>query len=70
MTISIICRDESELQRIKGIAGMNLPPDARVLRDEYYPIRIDGVSQSIMLNKHGKEVSGLNETLGSENTYI
>ncbi|KAJ3487744.1 hypothetical protein NLG97_g6342 [Lecanicillium saksenae] len=65
--IRIICRDENELQRIKGIAEKNLPPGTRVLRDEYYPIKIDGVSRSAILDEQGKELSGLNEALGSEN---
>ncbi|KAM3554291.1 hypothetical protein ARSEF4850_006531 [Beauveria asiatica] len=56
-----------ELQRIKSIAEKNLPPGTRVLRDEYYPIKIDGVSRSAILDEHGKELSGLNEALGSEN---
>lgn len=65
--IRIICRHKSELQRIKSIAEKNLPPGTRVLRDEYYPIKIDGVSRSAILDEHGKELSGLNEALGSEN---
>lgn len=62
-----MCRDENEHKRIKGIAEKKLPPGTRVLRDEYYPIKIDGVSRSAILDEQGKELSGLNEALGSEN---
>lgn len=65
--IKIICRDEEEHQVIKGIAEKKLPQGVRVLRDEYYPIKIDGVSRSAVLDERGKELPGLCEALSSDN---
>jgi hypothetical protein len=52
---------------IKDIAEKKLPQGVRVLRDEYYPVKIDGVSRSAVLDEHGKELPGLCEALSSEN---
>jgi hypothetical protein len=66
--IRIVCRDENEHQMIKGILEKKLPQGGRVLREEYYPIKIDGVSRSAILDERGKELQKLNETLSSENS--
>jgi hypothetical protein len=65
--IRVVCRDEKEHQTIKRIAEKKLPHSVRVLRDEYYPIKVDGVSRSAVLDELGKELPGLNDTLNGEN---
>lgn len=65
--IRVLCRDEEEHQTIKRVLEANLPPDARVLRDEYHPVRVDGVSRSAILDDMGNILPGLNATLSKEN---
>lgn len=65
--IRIVCRNEHELTMVKGIVEKKLPSGGRVLRDEYYPIKVDGVSRSAILDENGKEIPGLNEALSGEN---
>lgn len=65
--IRIVCRDEAEHLMIKRIAEKRLPRSVRVLRDGYYPIKVDGVSRSAVLDELGKELPGLNDMLSSEN---
>jgi hypothetical protein len=65
--IRIVCRDEAEHLMIKRIVEKRLPRSVRVLRDEYYPIKVDGVSRSAVLDELGKELPGLNDMLNGEN---
>lgn len=65
--IRIVCRDEDEHQMIKRIVERTLPQSVRVLRDEYYQIKVDGVSRSAVLDEFGKELPGIHETFSSEN---
>lgn len=65
--IRIVCRDEAEYLMIKCIVEKRLPRSVRVLRDEYYPIKVDGVNRSAVLDELGKELPGLNDILNSEN---
>lgn len=65
--IRIVCRNDNELTMVKGIVEKRLPSGGRVLRDEYYPIKVDGVSRSAILDDNGKELPGLNEALSGEN---
>lgn len=43
------------------------PQNVRILRDEYYPIKVDGVSRSAVLDELGKEQTRINDILGGEN---
>lgn len=65
--IRIVCRDEDEHQMIKEILENKLPQGVRVLREEYYPIKVDGVSRSAILDECGRELQELNQTLSNEN---
>ena len=65
--IRIVCRDQDVHQTIKRIVESELPQSVRVLRDEYYPIKVDGISRSAVLEELGKELSGVNKTFSSEN---
>ena len=65
--IRIVCRDEKEHVMIKRIAEKKLPQSVRVLRDEYYPIKVDGVSRSAVLDDLGKELPCVKDSLNLEN---
>lgn len=65
--IRVVCRNEDEHQMIKRVLEAHLPRGARVLRDEFYQIKVDGVSRTAVLDEVGKELPGINETFGSEN---
>lgn len=65
--IKVICRDEVEHLMIKRILEKRLPQSVRVLRNEYYPIKVDGVSRSAVLDECGKELPGPNDAFNSEN---
>lgn len=45
----------------------NLPPGIRVLRDEYYPIAVDGVSRSAFLDETGDYLPGVKDVLSKDN---
>lgn len=65
--IRVVCRDRAEHESIKRVLETNLPREARVLRDEYYQIKVDGVSRSSVLDEMGRNLPGVNETLSREN---
>lgn len=50
------CQDENEHQIIKDIAEKKLLKGARVLRDKYYPITVDGVSRLAVLDEYGETI--------------
>lgn len=60
--IRIVCRDEDEHQMIKEILENKLRQGVRVLREEYYPIKVDGVSRSAILDECGRELQELNDS--------
>jgi hypothetical protein len=52
---------------IKRVLEANLPPGAHVLRDEYYQIKVDGVSRHAILDDTGNNLPGVNGILSKEN---
>jgi hypothetical protein len=65
--VRVLCRDEEEHQMIKRVLEANLPPGAHVLRDEYYQIKVDGVSRHAILDDTGNSLPGVNDILSKEN---
>jgi regulator of replication initiation timing len=65
--IKIACRDESEQQMVKRAAETKIAVGVRVLRDELYPIKVDGVNRVAVLDEHGEVRAGAAEALGQEN---
>lgn len=65
--IRVLCRSEEEHQTIKRVLEANLPPGCRVLRDEYYQIKVDGVSRAVILDDMGNDLPGVNDILSKEN---
>ncbi|EAQ91759.1 hypothetical protein CHGG_03694 [Chaetomium globosum CBS 148.51] len=60
-------RNEAEVKRIKDIIEAKKAPGAHVLRDQLYPVKIDNVNRTAVLDPEGKVLPGAAETLGREN---
>ncbi|EAQ88752.1 hypothetical protein CHGG_05371 [Chaetomium globosum CBS 148.51] len=65
--LRIIGRNEAEVKRIKGIIEAKKAPGAQVLRDQLYPVKVDNVNRTAVLDPEGKVLPGAAETLGREN---
>lgn len=65
--IKIACRDEAEHQMVKRTAEAIATRGARVLRDELYPIKVDNVRRTAVLDETGAVRSGVTEAFGQEN---
>jgi hypothetical protein len=52
--IRIACRDEAEHQLVKKVAEARIGAGARVLRDELYPIKVDSVNRTAVLDEKGE----------------
>jgi hypothetical protein len=48
--IRITCRDESELARAKEVAEKTKAVGSRVLRDQWYPTKVDNACRTVVLN--------------------
>ncbi|KJZ70171.1 hypothetical protein HIM_10431 [Hirsutella minnesotensis 3608] len=65
--VKIICRDEVELQRVKEAALKTAVTGARVMRDQLYPVKVDNVNRTAILDGEGNILQGAAEALGAEN---
>jgi hypothetical protein len=65
--IKVICRDEAEMQRVRETAQRTAVKGARVLRDQLYPVKVDGANRTVVLDASGNELPGAAEALGKEN---
>jgi hypothetical protein len=65
--IRITCRDERELARIKEVAEKTKAVRSRVLRDQWYPINVDGACRIVVLDENGEVRVGVKEMLEKEN---
>ena len=63
----IACRDEAEHQLVKRVAEANIDRGARVLRDDLYPIKVDSVRRTAVLDENNKIQMGATEGFGQEN---
>lgn len=59
--IRITCRDESELARVKAIAERTKAAGSRVLRDQWYPVKVDNACRTAMLDENGELRAGVTE---------
>jgi hypothetical protein len=64
--IRVICRDESEVARVKAAAQKITVPGVRVLRDQLYPVRIDNANRTAVLDTEGNILPGAAEALGEK----
>jgi hypothetical protein len=66
--IMVVCRDEAEHQRIKqAVEKAKLAAGVRVLRDELYPVKVDNVKRTAVLEETGEIRLGAAEAFGQEN---
>lgn len=65
--IRITCRDESELARVKEAAEKSKALGSRVLRDQWYPVKVDNACRTALLDEHGELRNGAVEMLEKEN---
>lgn len=65
--IRITCRDESELARVKEVAEKTKAVGSRVLRDQWYPIKVDNACRTAVLDENGEVRAGVTEMLEKEN---
>jgi hypothetical protein len=63
----IACRDEAEYQLVKRVAEANIGRGARVLRDDLYPIKVDGVRRTAVLDENNEIRMGATEGFRQEN---
>ena len=52
--IRITCRDEEELARVKVVAERAKASGARVLRDQWYPVKVDNACRTAVLDENGE----------------
>jgi regulator of replication initiation timing len=64
--IRIACRDEDEHQLVKR-AAEKIGAGSRVLRDELYPVKIDNVKRTAVLDEKDEIRAGAAEAFGGEN---
>jgi hypothetical protein len=65
--IRIACRDEAEHQLVKKVAEAKIGAGARVLRDELYPIKVDSVKRTAVLDENHEILTGAAAAMGEEN---
>ncbi|RFU31201.1 hypothetical protein B7463_g5127, partial [Scytalidium lignicola] len=65
--IKIACRDEVEHQLVKRVVEANVVCGARILRDDLYAIKVDGVRRTAVLDENNEIRVGAAEGLGQEN---
>ncbi|KAI3094618.1 hypothetical protein CBS147333_9961 [Penicillium roqueforti] len=65
--IRIVCRDEAEYQLVKKVAEAKIGAGARVLRDELYPIKVDSVKRTAVLDENHEILTGAVAAMGEEN---
>jgi hypothetical protein len=65
--IRIACRDEAEHQLVKRVAETKIGAGARVLRDELYPIKVDNVKRTAVLDENDGIRVGAMEAFSKEN---
>jgi hypothetical protein len=65
--IRIACRDEDEHQLVKKVAEAKIGAGARVLRDELYPIKVDSVNRTAVLDENDEIRAGAAAAFSEEN---
>ena len=61
--VRITCRDESELARVKEAAEKTKAAGSRVLRDQWYPVKVDNACRTAVLDEVGELRTGIVEML-------
>ena len=64
--VRIVCRNEVELQQVKEAAHKTSVPGARVLRDQLYPVKVDNVNRTAVIDTEGNILLGAREAFEQE----
>ena len=65
--IRITCRNEDELARVKGVAERAKASGARVLRDQWHPVKVDNACRTALLDENGELRVGVTAMIEKEN---
>ncbi|OAL57293.1 hypothetical protein IQ07DRAFT_627151 [Pyrenochaeta sp. DS3sAY3a] len=65
--IKIAYQNEAEHQLVKSVAETKIRASVQVLRDELYPIRVDGVKRTAVLDENDKVRAGAAKTFSEKN---
>jgi hypothetical protein len=65
--IRVACRDEKEHKAVKEAAEKVKVQGARILRDQLFPIKVDGVNRLAVLDEHNQLRPEITDKLGKEN---
>ena len=65
--IRVTCRDEVELARVREAVEKTKAAGSRVLRDQWYPVKVDNACRTAVLDEHGELRTGAMEMLEKEN---
>lgn len=65
--IRVACRDEKEQQAVKQAAEKAKVVGSRVLRDQLFPVKVDGVNRCAVLDQNGQFHPEIANQLGKEN---
>jgi hypothetical protein len=68
--IRITCRDESELAWVKEVAEKTKTVGSRVLRDQWYPVKVDNACRAAVSDEHGELGTDAVEMLEKENEVM
>ena len=58
------------MQLVKDVAEKTIVKGARVLRDQLYPVKVDGANRMVVLDSSGNVLPGAEEALGRENEVM
>lgn len=65
--VRVICRNETELEKVKQAAQGITKLGARVMREQMFPVKIDSVARAAILEQDGSVKEGVIEALSKEN---
>lgn len=65
--IRVACRDEKEHQAVKDAAEKVKVEGVRVLRDQLFPVKVDGVNRFAVLDENNQVRLDITDKLGKEN---
>jgi Zinc knuckle len=65
--IRVACRDENEHQAVKQAAEKAKVDGTRVLRDQLFPVKVDGVNRCAVLDEYSQLRPEIADKLGKEN---
>ena len=56
--IRVTCRDDSKLARVKEAVEKTKAVGSRMLRDQWYPVKVDTACRTAVLDEHGELRTG------------